>query len=297
MAEADAKPMDNLDYLMTSVKPVATQSSVLVSSSSWLNHPMLRDWIATQYLRRNGPDRRTASDTADGLIPLFAELRDPGKVAALIAHEKEINPRFKSWVEKRFISQMTREDFASHAPGTVGGIYYRYQVEHNIQLNLAREMIEPKDDFEFMRFRFGQIHDYEHIIAGGGFDTLGEVFPYFVRLSSTFTHLSPDLALAFSELYILGGFRLPLRAGLNYPECFLSVLENMARAIRIGMNSEPVFMARFEDVLDLTPVQARAVLGIREAEDVDTAMVSRVFDDMDGAHPGGAHHRGSQSQM
>lgn len=34
MAEADAKPMDNLDYLMTSVKPVATQSSVLVSSSS-----------------------------------------------------------------------------------------------------------------------------------------------------------------------------------------------------------------------------------------------------------------------
>jgi hypothetical protein len=74
MAEADSKPMDNLDYLMTSVKPVATQSSVLVSSSPWLNHPLLRDWIATQYLRRNGPDCRTASDTADGLIPLLAQL-------------------------------------------------------------------------------------------------------------------------------------------------------------------------------------------------------------------------------
>ena len=57
------------------------------------------------------------------------------------------------------------------------------------------------------------------------------------------------------------------------------------------MNSEPVFMAKFEDVLDLTPVQAREALGIREAEDIDTAEVSRVFDDLDGAHPGAAHLR------
>ena len=292
MAEADSKPIDNLAYLMASVKPVATESSVLVSSSSWLNHAPLRDWIATQYLRRNGPDRLTASDTADGLIPLFAELRDLDRIAALIEHEKTINPRFKAWVDERFISQLTREDFAHFAPDTVGGIYYRYQVEHNISLNLAREMIEPKDDFEFMRFRLGQIHDYEHIIAGGGFNTLGEVFPYFVRLSSSFTHLSPDLALAFSELYILGGFRLPLRAGLNYPECMLTVLDCMARAIRIGMASEPVFMAKFEDVLDLTPMKAREALGVRHAEDVDTAGVSRIFDDLDRAHPGTAHHRG-----
>ena len=164
MAEADIKPMDNLDYLMTSVKPVATTSSVLVSSSTWLNHPMLRDWIATQYLRRNGSDRMTSSDTADGLIPLLAELRDQSKVADLIEHEKAINPRFRAWVEERYISQLTSDDFAGYAPSTVGGIYYRYQVEHNITLNLARDMIVPKDDFDFMRFRLGQIHDYEHIV-------------------------------------------------------------------------------------------------------------------------------------
>ena len=291
MADADDKPMDNLDYLMTSVKRVTTPSSVLVSSSSWLNHTVLRDWIATQYLRRNGPDRRTASDTADRLIPLLAELRDRDQVVALIEREKEINPRFKAWLEEGFISQLTREDFAGYAPETVGGIYYRYQVEHNIQLNLARDMIVPEDDFDFIRFRLGQIHDYEHIVAGGGFDTLGEVFPYFVRLSSTFTHLSPELALAFGDIYILGGFRLPLRAGLNYPECFLGVLECMSRAIRIGMKSEPVFMARFEDVLDMTPTQAREALGIREAEDFDSSGMSQVFDDIDGNHPGVRHHR------
>lgn len=290
MTASQPKPMDNLAYLLTSVKPVSTASSTLVSSSTWLNQPLLRDWISTQYLRRNGPDRMTASDTADGLIPALADLRKPEKVAALIAHEKTVNPRFKAWVEEAYISPMAREDFAHFAPGTVGAIYYRYQVDHNIQLNLARDMIVPESDLDFMRYRFGQIHDYEHIVCGGGFDTLGETFPYFVRLSSTFTHLSPDLALAFGDVYVLGGFRLPLRAALNYPETFLTVLDCMQRAIRIGMASEPIFMARFEDVLHLTPIAAREALGIRNAEDVATAAVSRIFDDLDHGHGGVAHH-------
>jgi hypothetical protein len=37
-------------------------------------------------------------------------------------------------------------------------------------------------------------------------------------------------------------------------------------------------MARFEDVFHLTPVEAREVLGIRHAEDLDTAEVSGIFD-------------------
>jgi hypothetical protein len=53
-------------------------------------------------------------------------------------------------------------------------------------------------------------------------------------------------------------------------------------------------MARFEDVLDLTPAKARQALGIREAEDIDTSEASRVFDDLDCAHPGVAHHQPMQ---
>jgi ubiquinone biosynthesis protein COQ4 len=52
----------------------------------------------------------------------------------------------------------------------------------------------------------------------------------------------------------------------------------MQRATRIGLNSECILMARFEDVFHLTPVEAREVLGIRHAEDLDTAEVSRIFD-------------------
>jgi ubiquinone biosynthesis protein COQ4 len=278
-----APPMDNLGYLMAGVGQVATTSSVLVSSSRFLNSPILRDWIATHYLRANGPDRPTASDTAAGLIPALAELRDTGKIAELIDHEKQINPRFRQWVDARYISHMRLEDFAHFAPETVGGIYYRYQVDHGFALNLARDMIEPRDDYEFMRFRFGQIHDYEHILGGGGFNTLGEIVPYFLRLAALYKYLSPDLAVAFGDIHVLGGFRMPVRAGLNHPETFLTTLECIQRGSRIGMESEPVFMMRFEDVLGLTPAEARAQLGVRHAEDFDTAAMSAIFDNRGGA--------------
>ncbi len=49
--------MNDIPYLLRGVTPVATDSSVLVSSSKYLNHPRMRDWISTITLKRNGPDR------------------------------------------------------------------------------------------------------------------------------------------------------------------------------------------------------------------------------------------------
>ena len=41
---------------MRGVVPVGTESSMLVSSSKYLNHPRLREWVAMILLRKNGPD-------------------------------------------------------------------------------------------------------------------------------------------------------------------------------------------------------------------------------------------------
>ena len=38
--------MDDIPYLARGVKQLGTESSVLVSSSKYLNHPRLREWIA-----------------------------------------------------------------------------------------------------------------------------------------------------------------------------------------------------------------------------------------------------------
>ena len=45
---------DDIPYLLRGINPVATDSSVLVSSSKYLNNPELRDWVATHMLRRSG---------------------------------------------------------------------------------------------------------------------------------------------------------------------------------------------------------------------------------------------------
>ena len=45
-----------IPYLLRGVAPVGTDSSLLVSSSRYLNHARLREWLAMICLRRNGPD-------------------------------------------------------------------------------------------------------------------------------------------------------------------------------------------------------------------------------------------------
>jgi ubiquinone biosynthesis protein COQ4 len=271
--------MDNLAYLLQSIAPSQGASSVLTSTSKFLNHPGLRDWIAAQYLRRNGADRPSSSDTASGLIPAMNELADVDTIERLMAAERLINPRFATWLDEGLAPPHTLEFFAGYPEGSFGHRYHRYMIDQGLKPNLDRAVFTPATPYEFARYRFGQIHDFEHIISGGGFDTLGEILPFFVRMSAIHRHLSPELAGALTPVYVLGGFRFLVRAGLNYPQVFLTALDLMQRGIRIGLESDPIFMARFEDVLSLTPEAAREALGVRHAEDVDTREASRIFDD------------------
>ena len=57
--------MDDIPYLARGVALLGTDSSVLISSSKYLNDPRLRDWIAKIALRRNGPDYPPAAETHD----------------------------------------------------------------------------------------------------------------------------------------------------------------------------------------------------------------------------------------
>jgi hypothetical protein len=99
-----------------------------------------------------------------------------------------------------------------------------------------------------------------------------------VRLSNLHANLSQPLASALFPLYVFGGFRMVFRSALHYPQTWLTVVDMMRRGVSIGLNSECILMARFEDIFHLTPVEARKVLGVRNAEDVDTAHASRIFD-------------------
>jgi ubiquinone biosynthesis protein Coq4 len=269
-------------YFHAGIQEVPTQSSSLVSSSKYLNHAGLREWLATQFLRRNGPDLPIPSDPTNGLAQALRDLRKPELMQRLIDAEKEVNAPFRAWLEERYLSPLTDDDFAKFPADSFGGRYYRYIKEFGIKLNFGWTDTAPRNDWEYIQIRNGQIHDYEHLMTGGDFNSLGELLPYFVRLSNPFTHLSPEIAKEMSAIYIFGGYRLVMRAFLHYPETWLTVIDLMRRGFDIGLASEPIQMMRYEDALHLPIPEAREMLGFRKAEDVDTAAMDLIFTERSG---------------
>jgi ubiquinone biosynthesis protein Coq4 len=270
--------MKDYSYFHKGIKPVQTASSLLVSSSKYLNNDKIRNWMTTHFLRRNGADQPIPADVTLGLIQGLEEVRDLDRVHALIEREKSINPKFAAWVEEKFLSKMTKADFAHCAPNTFGGAYYKYLEEYGFELNLgAGALATPKDDLEFIFFRFSQIHDFEHLVTGGQFTSLGELLPYYVRLSNTHQHMSAELAQFFCEIYLFGATRMEMRAALHYPSTWLTVVDLMRRGIAIGLASESILMMRYEDAFHLTIPEARIKLGVRNAEEVETVADDEVF--------------------
>lgn len=264
--------MADYSYLMKGIKSVATESSVLVSSSKYLNDARVRDWVATHLLRRNGPDVPTPSDSIQ-LVQILREVQDIEHINALFAAERANNPDLDVWFREGFSSSFTLEDLKQYAPETVGGIFYAQLTDNALDVNIVPPFV-PRNDFEYFQLRAGQTHDLEHILGGGGFDFIGELVPYYMRLTNLFVHLSPELAGELSAFSILGSTRIITRAVLHYPQTWLTTLDALERGSRVGRQSAPIFMMRFEDVFGLTPDAAREALGIKGAELADTATAS-----------------------
>jgi ubiquinone biosynthesis protein COQ4 len=269
--------MDDVPYLLRGITQIATSSSVLISSSKYLNNPKLRDWVATELLRRNGADVPTPSG-AYRLNAIMKEIQDYAEVDALFAAERKKWPALDRWFQERFISTYTREDLKQYPPGSVGGIYYRRLTDNNYQVDIVQR-IEPKGDFEYWAYRCVQNHDMEHILGGGGFDSIGELVPGFMRLTYVYKYFSPELAneLAVKQFFL--SLRFISRTALHYPACWPATWDAIERGRRAVADSDPFFLARYEDIFHLTPEAARPRLGIRNVRQVDTSQISRVWDD------------------
>ena len=261
--------MDDIPYFARGINMLGTDSSVLVSTSKYLNSPSLREWIAFIALKKNGPDFPPAAEMYQ-LLPILNELRDFDHIEAMISEERKSNPRFDAWFETGFISDYVIDDLKSCAPGTVGGIYYKTATEGNYEIQIVPNF-KPRSQWEFYSLRSGQTHDYEHILTGGGFNYMGELIPYWFRLATIHTHIqNKELAGEMSVLSILGTMRYVVRTMLHYPQVWECALECIQQGIRIGRQSEPFWMAKIEDVWHMPLEEARAHLGVRGAIDLDT---------------------------
>jgi ubiquinone biosynthesis protein COQ4 len=265
-------------YLLRGQKTVATESSVLVSSSKYLNDADLRDWVSTHFLRRSSKDMPTPSD-AYKLYMIVKELYDYDRIEALFTEDRKRFPALDAWLEERFISQYSAQDLVeAYKPGSLGYIYGRYVLDNNFQLDIVPRF-DPKSQFEYYNLRSGQTHDLEHLVFGGGFDSLGELIPYYVRLSNVPRFLSPELAGQVNLMQLMGSTRFLMRTGLHYPQAYPTALKAVQQGMKIGEATGPVFLNKYEDVFHLTLPEVREKFGVPFAEDMDTLGASRAWDE------------------
>jgi len=246
---------------------VATESSVLVSSSPFLNDVRLREWLSVESLRRNGPDYPLLYGIPS-MVEAVEQGRDEDKVAALIATERAKNPELDRWFAERFISSFTLEDLADNPEGSVGRLLFEHMDSLGLEPELTpQRMVDPdwvpQSDIEFFTLRFNQIHDFNHILGEIGFDVIAEIWPTGLMTGNIFAHVGAELAGELLRLNTLTTFPWFIRAMLSYPAAWPTIWRNMSEGYRVGQQSDLLFTVRYEDILHLSPAEARDAIGMR----------------------------------
>jgi len=280
MAMADEHVLKDMNkYVGAARKDVTTESSILVSSSRYLNNPTIRAALPNFMLRKNGQDIRTEADHTLGLYAGFEEVRDHARIEELLTRERKINPELDQWLGERFLSSWTNESFAKYPVGSIGGIMYRQIRDFGFDITLGRTSAskQPETQYEYALIRGGQIHDFEHILLGSSFDSIGEIIPLFAGLANRCKHFSPEVSQIFNEYQIFSATRIFARSGLHYPETFAASLESVECGIRVGQASDCYMFAKYENLLGLTPVEVRKELGIREVVEFHTTEEGLLF--------------------
>jgi ubiquinone biosynthesis protein Coq4 len=266
------------DFSSLGVRSILTDNSILISSSKYLNHPLLREALATAMLRRNGRERRPGWDSTP-IVRAYREIRDANHINALFAEERKKNPQLDAWLSEKFISTFRRDDLQQYAEGSLGNLFYKYLVKYNFDIDLDPNLRKdptwrPKTDIDYFEMRAAQTHDFEHLMGGVGFDFLGEIVPFWLRIENCFRHLSTELAGEVCTVHLLLILPMICRTMLHYPKAWTVVTDSIARAVDMGRNSAPIFMARYESVLHLPLPEARKALGITAVAQMDTTELS-----------------------
>lgn len=261
---------------------VSTTSSTLRSSSRWLNDPRIREWMASESLRRNGPDYGLI-EGLPVLVPAISEIRDRERAERLIREERRHNKALDRWFDERFVSTYTLADLGANPEGSLGRLLH----DHMIALDLSLELLTqrqldpdwvPQSDLDYYDLRTGQTHDFDHLLGEVGFDVMGELFPTGLRTGNMFAHVSPELAGELLTTNSLITFPWMMRTMLHYPAAWPALWDNFSHGHEVGRQSPCLFTVKWEELLHLSPAEARRELGVKGFRGpTDNTAASRIF--------------------
>jgi ubiquinone biosynthesis protein Coq4 len=214
-------------------------------------------------LRASGPDV-LATTLVPAANEAFEAVQDRRAVARWIREDAERLPEFKAWLEARYSGNITYDQAAACAPGTLGHEIKLF-LDKGFQLYFGR--IGPAEtDWEYIRKRRGQLHDIEHIVTGfPGTAIAGEIALFLVNITAIHNYfqrpLAKEIGLFFS--YLLSTWTM--RVTLHYPEVMPAICDGMEKGSIVGKRlKRPLFLERWEDYLDWPLTELRAHFDIPE---------------------------------
>lgn len=249
-------------YFNGRIQAVSTSSSVLVSSSKYLNHAELRSLIAQEMLRRNGADLPNTAFIPQ-VAAILASLEDMGDLMRLFEEEKARLPKFREWLEKRQLADYSIEEVKDCAPGTLGAALHDFMVNSGYQLDIFFKEVQVVNDYTFYLRQTALTHDIEHMISGFGPNHGGEVALLNANMHAKARYFRPELAAFFNRIQYYLKAKTIMKDGLHYPEAMVINLEAEHQGAVQGRNWKyPLMLAPWRDWTDWQVSDIREELGI-----------------------------------
>lgn len=261
MSEAQIGEADRA-YFNGNIRKVETESSVLVSSSKYLNNAMLRSLIAQEMLRRNGPDVPNTAYIPE-VAQIFHDLEDMPRIIELFEREKARLPRFREWLEKRSLSNFTIDETKDCAKGTLGASIHDFMVFSGYQLDLFFQEIQVVNDFTFYLRQTALTHDIEHMVSGFGPNHGGEVALINANMHAKMNYFHPELASFFNRIAYYLKVKTIMKDGLFYPDAMVVNLEAEYLGAQQGRNWHyPLMLVDWRQYINMQISDIREELGI-----------------------------------
>jgi ubiquinone biosynthesis protein COQ4 len=244
---------------------ITTESSTLISSSPYLNHPELRALIAQEMLRRNGADLPNTAYIPN-VVKILMELENWPRIFEMFEEEKARLPEFKAWLDGRKVSLFKTEELADAKPGTLRAVIYDFVVNSGYNMDHFFQGMEINSDFDFYMKERTHTHDIEHMITGFETDHCGEIALLAANSRALYGYFKPELAAFFNRVSAYLKAKTTLKSGLFYPEAFAEELNAEDIGAAQGRAwKHPLFLIPYRDYLDWQVTDIREKFGITGA--------------------------------
>ncbi|AGH49311.1 MULTISPECIES: Coq4 family protein [Sphingomonadales] len=255
----------DIDYYHNGMRTFTTESSVLISSSKYLNHAGLRALIAQEMLRRNGADLPNTAFIPQ-VAAILHEMEDMPGIIRLFEEEKQRLPEFKRWLDRRVTSDFKADEVKDYPPGTLGHVIHDFLANSGYDIDHFFQGMKIDSDYTFYLKERVFTHDIEHMITGFETNFCGEVALLAANARSLFRYFRPELAAFINRVGTYLKAKTTMKMGLYYPQVIPEMLEAEDIGAAQGKNWKvPLMIVCWRDHLDWKVEDIREEYGITGA--------------------------------